>query len=61
VLLDQPHGTKKTFGLILSDFTAVPMAGRIIARIAPLLGLVPKLPPATDAVQTAAQDAQGNP
>ena len=61
VLLDQPHGTKKTFGLILSDFTAVPMAGRIIARIAPLLGLVPQLPPATDGVETAAKDAQGNP
>jgi cell division protein FtsI (penicillin-binding protein 3) len=61
VLLDQPHGTKKTFGLNLSDFTAVPMAGRIIARIAPLLGLVPKLPPAPDAVETAAQGAQGNP
>ncbi|MGC8534264.1 MAG: peptidoglycan D,D-transpeptidase FtsI family protein [Rhizomicrobium sp.] len=61
VLLDQPHGTKKTFGLILSDFTAVPMAGRIIARIAPLLGLVPQLPPATDGVETAAKNAQGNP
>ncbi|MDE2463290.1 MAG: penicillin-binding protein 2 [Alphaproteobacteria bacterium] len=59
VLLDQPHGTKKTFGLTLSNFTAAPLAGHVIARIAPLLGLVPQLPLTTDAgVQTAAKDAQ---
>ncbi len=41
VLLDQPHGTKKTFGLALAGFTAAPLAGRVIARIAPLLGMPP--------------------
>jgi cell division protein FtsI (penicillin-binding protein 3) len=42
VLLDQPHGIKATSGLALAGFTAAPLAGRIIARIAPLLG-VPKI------------------
>ena len=41
VLLDRPHGTKKTFGLALAGFTTAPLAGRVIARIAPLLGLPP--------------------
>ena len=41
VLLDRPHGTKKTFGFALAGFTTAPLAGRVIARIAPLLGLPP--------------------
>ena len=39
VLLDQPHGTKQTDGIALAGFTAVPLAGHVIARIAPLLGV----------------------
>jgi cell division protein FtsI (penicillin-binding protein 3) len=46
VLLDRPHGIKATSGLALAGFTAAPLAGRIIARIAPLLG-VPKIMPPT--------------
>ena len=41
VMLDEPHGTKKTFGIALAGFTAAPLAGRVIARIAPLLGMAP--------------------
>jgi cell division protein FtsI (penicillin-binding protein 3) len=41
VLLDQPHGIKETGGFALAGYTAAPLAGRVIARIAPLLG-VPK-------------------
>ena len=37
-MLDEPHGTKQTFGLALAGFTAAPLAGRVIARIAPMLG-----------------------
>lgn len=43
VLLDEPHGTKETGGLALAGLTAAPLAGRIISRIAPLLG-VPQKP-----------------
>jgi len=43
VLLDEPHGTKETGGLALAGLTAAPLAGRVISRIAPLLG-VPQKP-----------------
>ena len=43
VLLDEPHGTKETGGLALAGMTAAPLAGRVISRIAPLLG-VPQKP-----------------
>ncbi len=45
VLLDQPHGTKQTGGFALAGYTAAPMAGRIIQRIAPLLGVPDTAPP----------------
>ena len=38
VLLDQPHGTKETGGFALAGYTAAPLAGKVIARIAPLAG-----------------------
>ena len=44
VMLDQPHGTKETGGFALAGYTAAPMAGKVVARIAPLLG-VPNIPP----------------
>ncbi len=47
VMLDEPHGTKETFGFALAGYTAAPLAGRIIARIAPLLGVPNRAPPMT--------------
>ena len=46
VLLDQPHGTKETGGLALAGYTAAPLAGKVISRIAPLLGVPNNPPPA---------------
>ena len=46
VLLDQPHGTKETGGFALAGCTAAPLAGRVISRIAPLLGVPNTAPPA---------------
>ena len=43
VLMDQPKATKETFGFATAGYTAAPQAGRIIQRIAPLLG-VPNVP-----------------
>ncbi len=43
VLMDQPKATKDTFGFATAGYTAAPQAGRIIQRIAPLLG-VPNIP-----------------
>lgn len=42
VVLDEPHGTKATFGFALAGYTAAPLAGRVIARIAPILGVPQK-------------------
>jgi cell division protein FtsI (penicillin-binding protein 3) len=39
VMLDEPHGTKATGGFALAGYTAAPLAGHVIARIAPLLGV----------------------
>jgi cell division protein FtsI (penicillin-binding protein 3) len=44
VMLDEPHGTKDTFGLALAGFTAAPLAGDVIAHIAPMLEMPAKAP-----------------
>ena len=44
-MLDEPHGTKETGGLALAGYTAAPLAGRVIARIAPMLGVPKNAPP----------------
>lgn len=51
VMLDEPHGTKKTFGIALAGFTAAPLAGHVIARIAPMLGVAPVLTVAKETSQ----------
>jgi cell division protein FtsI (penicillin-binding protein 3) len=45
ILLDQPHGTKQTAGFALAGWTAAPAVGRVIQRIAPLLGVPNTAPP----------------
>ncbi len=46
VMLDEPKGTEATFGWATGGWTAAPAAGRIVARLAPLLGVPPlRLPP----------------
>lgn len=49
VMLDEPKPLPETYGFATSGWNAVPTAGNIIARIAPLLGIDPKL---TDADRT---------
>jgi cell division protein FtsI (penicillin-binding protein 3) len=45
ILLDQPHGTRETGGFALAGWTAAPAVGRVIQRIAPLLGVPNNAPP----------------
>ncbi|HEY4988080.1 MAG TPA: penicillin-binding protein 2 [Bradyrhizobium sp.] len=47
VMLDEPQALPETHGLITSGFNAVPTGGKVIERIAPLLGVEPRfnLPP----------------
>jgi len=44
VMLDEPVGTKKTFGYATGGWTAAPTVGRVVERIAPLLGVEPEAP-----------------
>ncbi|HEY4114441.1 MAG TPA: penicillin-binding protein 2 [Rhizomicrobium sp.] len=39
VLLDEPHGANASGVMALAGHTAAPLAGRVVARIAPMLGL----------------------
>lgn len=41
VMLDEPQATASTFGYATAGWTAAPLTGRIIKRVAPLLGLRP--------------------
>jgi len=41
VMLDEPKGQKSTYGFATAGWTSAPLAGKIIARIAPLLGVSP--------------------
>ena len=41
VMLDEPKGHAGTFGYATAGWTAAPVSGRIIERVAPLLGVAP--------------------
>lgn len=56
VLVDEPHGTKAA-PRALAGNTAAPLAGRIIARIAPFLGVPMKLPATTAAATNRSSNA----
>ena len=43
-MLDDPQPTKKTYGFATSGWNAAPLAGRIIARMGPMVGLSPADP-----------------
>ena len=47
IMLDEPQPLAETHGFITSGWNAVPTGGKVIARIAPLLGMEPRfdLPP----------------
>jgi cell division protein FtsI (penicillin-binding protein 3) len=58
VMLDEPQPTKETFGFATAGWNAVPTAGRIVRRIAPILGIEPKISP-EDALKLAEQVRPG--
>jgi cell division protein FtsI (penicillin-binding protein 3) len=41
VMVDEPHGTKKTFGYATGGWVAAPVVSRVVTRAAPLLGVKP--------------------
>jgi cell division protein FtsI (penicillin-binding protein 3) len=51
VMVDEPQGKRETGGYATGGVVAAPTAGRIIARVAPLLGLAPLRDAAPDLAQ----------
>jgi cell division protein FtsI (penicillin-binding protein 3) len=45
VMFDEPKGNKATHGFRTSGWNAAPVAGRIVSRVAPLLGIEPNFDP----------------
>ena len=43
VVFDEPKPSKETHGYATSGWNAAPAAGRVIRRIAPMLGILPRL------------------
>ena len=43
VIIDEPKGTKETYGFATGGWTAAPATAAIVARIAPMLGVEPRL------------------
>ena len=42
VMIDEPKATKETFGFATAGWNAAPTTGKIIQRIAPMLGVLPR-------------------
>src|SRR5438477_1976056 len=60
IMLDEPQPLKETSGFITSGWNAVPTGGKVIARIAPLLGMAPRfdLPPSDRLILAASRPTQ---
>src|SRR6202023_2548548 len=60
IMLDEPQPLKETYGFISSCWNAVPTAGNVISRIAPLLGVEPRfdLPPSDRLILAASKTTQ---
>jgi cell division protein FtsI (penicillin-binding protein 3) len=60
VMLDEPQSLPETHGFITSGWNAVPTGGKVISRIAPLLGIEPRfdLPPAERLILAASKESR---
>lgn len=58
IMLDEPQPLPETYGFATAGWNAVPTAGKIVQRIAPLLGVRPQLSP-EDAVKLAGKTEPG--
>ncbi len=54
MMLDEPHGNKSTYGFSTAGWVAAPAAGHVIARVAPMLGLLPDIQDAPEINQALA-------
>jgi cell division protein FtsI (penicillin-binding protein 3) len=60
IMLDEPKALPETSGFITSGWNAVPVGGKVIARIGPLLGIEPRfdLPPSDRLILAASKGSQ---
>jgi cell division protein FtsI (penicillin-binding protein 3) len=60
IMLDEPHATPETHGFTTSGWNAVPTGGAVVARIAPLLGIEPRmdLPPADQLILASMKESR---
>ena len=60
IMIDEPKAIPETHGFATSGWNAVPVAAKVIARIAPLLGIEPRfdLPPADRLILASVKDAR---
>ena len=60
IMLDEPKALPETHGFITSGWNTVPTGGKVIARIAPLLGVEPRfdLPPSDRLILAASRGSQ---
>jgi cell division protein FtsI (penicillin-binding protein 3) len=60
IMLDEPKATPETHGFTTSGWNAVPVGARVVARIAPLLGIEPRmdLPPADQLILASLKESR---
>jgi cell division protein FtsI (penicillin-binding protein 3) len=60
IMLDEPQAIPETHGFATSGWNAVPVAAKVITRVAPLLGIAPRfeLPPSDRLILAAAKATQ---
>jgi cell division protein FtsI (penicillin-binding protein 3) len=60
IMLDEPHATPETHGFTTSGWNAVPTGGAVVSRIAPLLGIAPRLdlPPADQLILASMKESR---
>jgi cell division protein FtsI (penicillin-binding protein 3) len=60
IMLDEPQALKETFGFATSGWNAVPVGGAVVERVAPLLGVKPRLnlPPADQLILASSKAQQ---
>jgi cell division protein FtsI (penicillin-binding protein 3) len=54
MMLDEPHGNKSTYGYATAGWVVAPAAGKVIARVAPMLGMLPDIQDAPEINQALA-------
>lgn len=57
VMLDEPKASPETYGFATSGWNAVPAGGKIVERIAPMLGIQPEFTP--EDLEKLAKQAKG--